>query len=103
MNKLAKGSLVKGYTEETGEFVMKADTVERIEGALKEFEWTMPNVKIGKAMTVYKETITESSNQTCMARSQNKHNRLYATAKPLVISPAESNEDHAARARRLCK
>lgn len=31
----------------------------------------------------YKETITEKSNQTCMSKSQNKHNRLYLVAEPL--------------------
>lgn len=31
----------------------------------------------------YKETVTEKSDQTCMTKSANKHNRLYLTAEPL--------------------
>ena len=31
----------------------------------------------------YRETVSESSNQTCLAKSPNKHNRIYLTAEPL--------------------
>ena len=31
----------------------------------------------------YKETVTTNSSQTCMAKSANKHNRLYVVAEPL--------------------
>lgn len=34
-------------------------------------------------MVTYKETVSEKSNQVCLAKSQNKHNRLYAIAEPL--------------------
>ena len=43
------------------------------------------NIEIIKSDPVvpYKETITEKSNITCMAKSANKHNRLYLVAEPI--------------------
>lgn len=43
------------------------------------------NIEIIKSDPVvpYKETVTEKSNQTCMSKSANKHNRLYLVAEPL--------------------
>lgn len=32
---------------------------------------------------IYKETVTVKSGQTLMAKSQNKHNRLYGYGEPL--------------------
>ena len=34
-------------------------------------------------MVSYKETVTQKSSIVCMAKSQNKHNRVYAVAEPL--------------------
>ena len=31
----------------------------------------------------YKETVTNKSTQICMAKSQNKHNRIYVIAEPM--------------------
>ena len=31
----------------------------------------------------YKETVSGESSQVCLAKSSNKHNRIYATAEPL--------------------
>jgi len=35
-------------------------------------------------VVTFRETATETSSQICLSKSQNKHNRLYATAEPLV-------------------
>jgi len=34
-------------------------------------------------IVTFKETVTEKSNIVCMAKSPNKHNRIYAQAQPL--------------------
>ena len=34
-------------------------------------------------MVPYKETVTSKSSQVCMAKSPNKHNRLFVIAEPL--------------------
>jgi len=43
----------------------------------------------------YKETVSATSSQVCLAKSQNRHNRLYATAEPLgeTFTMAIENKD----------
>ncbi len=43
------------------------------------------NIEIveSEPIVTYKETVNATSNQICMAKSPNKHNRLYVTASPL--------------------
>jgi len=41
-------------------------------------------IKVSEPVVTYKETVTGSSNQVCMSKSANKHNRLYVTAEPLA-------------------
>lgn len=50
-------------------------------------------------MVTYKETVSETSSQVCLAKSPNKHNRLYVTAEPLFEGLADAIEkgDVAAR------
>ncbi len=39
----------------------------------------------------YKETVTSKSSQVCMAKSPNKHNRLFVIAEPMAKSPNKHN------------
>ena len=41
----------------------------------------------------YKETISEKSNQMCLAKSPNKHNRLYCMAEPMSDDLTQEIED----------
>jgi len=41
----------------------------------------------------YNETITETSNQQCLAKSANKHNKLYAISEPLTEDLVKEIED----------
>ena len=43
------------------------------------------NIEIveSEPIVTYKETVNDTSNQICMAKSPNKNNRLYVTASPL--------------------
>jgi len=38
----------------------------------------------------YRETVNETSNQVCLSKSPNKHNRLYMTAEPMAKGLAEA-------------
>ena len=49
-------------------------------------------IKQGEPVVTYKETITEKSSQDCLAKSRNKHNRLYAFAEPLEDELADAIE-----------
>ena len=46
----------------------------------------------------YKETVTTKSSQICMAKSPNKHNRLYVTAEPLDEKLVEEIDNGSIRA-----
>ena len=40
-------------------------------------------IKTSDPIVAYKETVSSVSSQTCLAKSQNKHNRIYMTCEPL--------------------
>ena len=58
------------------------------------------NIEIIKSDPVvpYKETITDKSSMTCMAKSANKHNRLYLVAEPLSDELTLAIEDGTVKA-----
>merc|ERR1712050_751785 len=41
----------------------------------------------------YRETVNETSSMTCLAKSPNKHNRIYLTAEPMSDEIAKDIED----------
>lgn len=56
-----------------------------LEICLKDLENEYAGVPIRKSdpIVTYKETVLSKSSQTCLAKSGNKHNRIYLTAEPL--------------------
>lgn len=79
-------SLVQCYTvEETGEHIIAGCGELHLEVCLKELEKEHAQIPIISSDPVvsYMETVTATSSQVCLAKSQNKHNRLYAIAEPL--------------------
>jgi elongation factor 2 len=56
-----------------------------LEICLKDLVEDYANIEIIKSDPVvpYKETVTALSSQTCLAKSPNKHNRLFVVAEPL--------------------
>jgi len=52
---------------------------------MAEFEDTMPKIDIiqSEPIVSYKETVIEESDRVCLAKSSNKHNRLFGKARPL--------------------
>jgi len=73
------------YTEDTGEHILAGCGELHLEVCIKELEKEHAQIPIEttEPVVTYKETVAEKSNQVCLAKSQNKHNRLYAVAEPL--------------------
>jgi elongation factor 2 len=86
LKKLSKSDpLVLCYTEESGEHIIAGCGELHLEICLKDLveEYAKCEIKKGDPVVSYKETITEESNQMCLSKSPNKHNRLFLKAEPL--------------------
>mgnify|MGYP001020615452 CR=1 FL=1 len=82
LKKLAKYSTdVKISVEENGQHVASGSQLLRLEIDLKDY---VDCEVVISPLIAYKETVTAKSSQICMAKSANKHNRLYVTAEPLA-------------------
>ena len=112
IKKLSKSDpLVVCSFEETGENVIAGCGELHVEICLNDLEKDYAQCDIIKSdpVVTYKETITESSSQDAMAKSQNKHNRIYGNSEPLhekLPDLIEENEigptqDPKVRAKRL--
>jgi elongation factor 2 len=56
-------------------------------------EFTGIELKTSDPVVSFRETVTDKSNQTCLSKSPNKHNRLYLTAEPFADGLSEAIED----------
>jgi elongation factor 2 len=56
-------------------------------------------VKVSEPVVSYRETVTASSNQTCLSKSPNKHNRLYCEAATMQEEVCADIEDGKINAR----
>ncbi len=89
LRKLAKADpLVLCYTEESGEHIVAGCGELHIEICLKDLEedYAKCELKKGQPVVSYKETVTnevEEDEVQCLSKSPNKHNRIFARAKPL--------------------
>ena len=86
LKKLSKSDpLVVCTTEESGEHIIAGCGELHIEICLKDLveEYAKCEIKKGDPVVTYKETVTEESNQMCLSKSPNKHNRLFLKGKPL--------------------
>merc|ERR1712100_355642 len=86
LKKLSKSDpLVQCITEETGEHIIAGCGELHVEICLKDLveEYAKCEIKKGDPVVTYKETITAESNQMCLSKSPNKHNRLHCKGKPL--------------------
>ncbi|KAK4470241.1 hypothetical protein MN116_005814 [Schistosoma mekongi] len=71
--------------EESGEHIIAGAGELHLEICLKDLEEDHACIPLKKTDPVvsYRETVTEESNQVCLSKSPNKHNRLYMRASPL--------------------
>merc|ERR1719379_2207618 len=91
LKKLSKSDpLVVCTTEESGEHVIAGCGELHVEICLKDLreENAQCEFNVSDPVVSYRETVSEQSNQTCLAKSPNKHNRIYLVAEPL---PEELN------------
>jgi len=85
LKKLSKSDpLVVCTTEESGEHVIAGCGELHVEICLKDLreEYAQCDFNVSDPVVSYRETVTELSS-VCLAKSPNKHNRIYLTAEPL--------------------
>jgi elongation factor 2 len=95
LKKLAKSDpLVLVSTEETGEHIIAGCGELHVEICLNDLKKEFCNIEIveSEPIVTYKETVEATSDQVCMSKSPNKHNRLYVTASPLDMKLADDIE-----------
>merc|ERR1711982_298767 len=56
-------------------------------------EYAQCEFTVGDPVVSYRETVSEESNQVCLAKSPNKHNRIYLIAKPMDEALCKGIED----------
>jgi elongation factor 2 len=86
---------VRCYIEESGEHIVAGAGELHLEICLKDLqeEFTGIELKTSDPVVSFRETVTDKSNQTCLSKSPNKHNRLYLTAEPFADGLSEAIED----------
>lgn len=96
MKRLAKSDpMVLCYTEESGEHIIAGAGELHLEICLKDLQEDFMGceVKISDPVVSYRETCTSNSNQTCLSKSPNKHNRLYCEAAQLEDAICDDIEE----------
>merc|ERR1712078_88288 len=96
LKKMAKSDpLVVCEMGESGEHVIAGCGELHVEICLKDLrdEYAQCDFVMADPVVSYRETVTEESNQTCLSKSPNKHNRLYMVAEPLDEDLSKAIED----------
>ena len=86
MKRLAKSDpMVLCYTEESGEHIIAASGELHLEICLQDLQndFMGTEVKVSEPVVAFRETMNAKSNQTCLSKSANKHNRLFVEGAPL--------------------
>jgi elongation factor 2 len=102
--KLSKSDpCVQCLTTESGEHIVAATGELHMEiclGDLRKFinpKDPESTIKVSTPVVPLRETVTDRSSQVCLAKSPNRHNRLYLTAEPIVedlVKQLASKEIH---------
>jgi len=96
LKKLSKSDpLVICTTEENGEHIIAGCGELHIEICLKDLreEYAQCDFTVSDPVVSYRETVTAASSMTVLAKSPNKHNRLYFQAEPMPDELASLIED----------
>lgn len=77
--------LVQVTTEESGEHIVAGCGELHVEICIHDLieEYAKIEIIQSEPVVSYKETVLEKSTQVCLAKSPNKHNRLFVTAEPM--------------------
>merc|ERR1712066_103565 len=92
LKRLAKSDpMVQCMIEESGEHIIAGAGELHLEICLKDLEEDHAQIPLKKSDPVvsYRETVSETSNQICLSKSPNKHNRLFMKACPMPDGLAE--------------
>jgi len=87
LKRLAKSDpLVQCSIEESGEHIVAGAGELHLEICLKDLQedFTGIELKISEPVVSFRETVSEESSETCLSKSPNKHNRIFAKASPLT-------------------
>merc|ERR1711874_30344 len=93
LKRLAKSDpMVQCMIEESGEHIIAGAGDLHLEICLKDLEEDHAQIPLKKSDPVvsYRETVSEESNQMCLSKSPNKHNRLFMRAVPMPDGLAEA-------------
>jgi elongation factor 2 len=113
LKRLAKSDpMVQTSIEETGEHIVAGAGELHLEICLKDLKEEYCGgieLKTSDPVVSYRESVTNKSDQVCLSKSPNKHNRMYVTAEPLTSGIPEEidagtisdKDDFKARARVL--
>merc|ERR1719178_170083 len=96
LKKLSKSDpLVVCTTEESGEHVIAGCGELHVEICLKDLreEYAQCDFSVGDPVVSYRETPGNESSQTCLAKSPNKHNRLYVVCEPMADELSKDIEE----------
>jgi len=92
LKRLSKSDpMVQCMIEESGEHIIAGAGELHLEICLKDLEEDHAQIPLKKSDPVvsYRETVSEVSNQMCLSKSPNKHNRLFMKAEPMPDGLAE--------------
>merc|ERR1712024_353842 len=92
LKRLAKSDpMVQCMIEESGEHIIAGAGELHLEICLKDLEEDHAQIPLKESDPVvsYRETVSEESNQMCLSKSPNKHNRLFMRAVPMPDGLAE--------------
>jgi len=96
MKRLAKSDpMVLCYTEDSGEHIIAASGELHLEICLQDLqqEFMGTEVKISDPVVSFRETMTGKSDQTCLAKSANKHNRLFVEGEFITSELCDAIDD----------
>jgi len=102
LKRLSKSDpLVSISIEESGEHIVAGAGELHLEICLKDLqeEYCGVPLKTSDPVVSYRETVTEDTERTCLAKSPNKHNRLFMSGEPLPEGLAEAIGDGKCTAR----
>ncbi|MFT7818778.1 elongation factor 2-like [Arapaima gigas] len=106
LKRLAKSDpMVQCIIEESGEHIIAGAGELHLEICLKDLEEDHACIPLKKSDPVvsYRETVSEESDQMCLSKSPNKHNRLYMRARPFPDGLAEDIDKGEVTARQEMK
>ena len=102
LKRLAKSDpLCQCYIEESGEHIVAGAGELHLEICLKDLqeEYCTAELRTSDPVVSFRETVSGESDQMCLSKSPNKHNRLFMKAIPLEGELPEAIEDGAVNAK----